>query len=109
MPCALKLIVLKSSIPKNRRFQMHEGIEDSTDEESDDELLSSVQAGMLLGVGPERMRQLANAGEVPVINTPLGRLFRMRDVEGLMERREAQGGDWASRWLARLPAPPRRK
>jgi len=59
---------------------MNAGIEDSADEESD-ELLSSVQAGMLLGVGPERMRQLANAGEVPVIHTPLGRLFRMRDVE----------------------------
>jgi len=85
---------------------MNAGIEDSADEESD-ELLSSVQAGMLLGVGPERMRQLANAGEVPVIHTPLGRLFRMRDVEELMERREAQGG--GGHWLARLPARLRRK
>ena len=87
---------------------MNAGIEDSADEESD-ELLSSVQAGMLLGVGPERMRQLANAGEVPVIHTPLGRLFRMRDVEELMERREAQGGDSVNHWLARLPARLRRK
>lgn len=84
---------------------MQNGIEESGDDDNGDEFLTSVQAGRLLGVGAERMRQIANAGEVPVMYTPLGRLFRMRDIEELIERR----GEWAGRWFARLPARIRRK
>ena len=46
-----------------------------------DTLLSRGQAAALLGVSPERVRQLAAAETLPSQRTPLGRLFRLADVE----------------------------
>lgn len=41
----------------------------------------------MLGLSEARIRQLANAGILPVVSTPLGRTYRLRDVEALGARR----------------------
>ena len=50
--------------------------------------LSPVQAGRRLGVTPQRIVQLARAGEVEHVLTPLGRLLDPADVERLAAERE---------------------
>ena len=54
--------------------------------------LSPVQAGRRLGVTPQRIVQLARAGEVEHVLTPLGRLLDPADVERLAEERRQRRG-----------------
>jgi DNA-binding transcriptional MerR regulator len=53
------------------------------------EFLESHDVGRLLGVGPQRVTQLAEAGVIPVFGrTPRGvRLFRPMDVERVRRTR----------------------
>ena len=53
------------------------------------ELLEPVDVGRLLGVGPQRVTQLAEAGEIPVFGrTPRGvRLFRAADIKRVLRAR----------------------
>lgn len=52
------------------------------------ELLRVGQAAARLGIGPHRLRQLSDRGDVPAIWGPYGRMFRASDVEEYRERRE---------------------
>ena len=52
------------------------------------ETIGTAQAARLLGLSEQRVRQLADAGELPSMRTPLGRLFDRGDVEALAEARE---------------------
>jgi hypothetical protein len=52
------------------------------------EWLSPAQAARLLGVTPERIRQLERAGRVTCVRTALGRLLDPADVERLAAERE---------------------
>ena len=52
-----------------------------------DETIGTAAAARLLGVSEGRIRQLANAGVLPVIATPLGRTYRRTDVEQLAKQR----------------------
>ena len=54
--------------------------------------LSPSQAGRRLGVTPQRIVQLARAGEVEHVLTPLGRLLDPADVERLAEERRQRRG-----------------
>jgi excisionase family DNA binding protein len=56
---------------------------------SDDTMLTRGQVAALLGLSPERVRQLAAAGTLPSQRTPLGRLFRLSDVEAYAASRHA--------------------
>jgi Helix-turn-helix domain len=54
-------------------------------------LLSTKDAGDMLGVGPERIRQLVTAGRLQThIYSPLGRLYLKSDVEALLEQRQRE-------------------
>jgi len=56
------------------------------------ELLSTAEAARILGVTPDRVRQMANAGQLlPVQSTSLGCLFARRSVERLARERVAAG------------------
>jgi hypothetical protein len=49
-----------------------------------DQLLSTAQAARILGVTPDRVRQMAVNGDfVPIEVTSIGRLFARRSVERL--------------------------
>lgn len=50
-------------------------------------LLTVSQAARALGLSSERVRQLADKGQLPAINTPLGRLFRPDDIAALARKR----------------------
>jgi hypothetical protein len=53
------------------------------------DLLTASHTGRLLGVGPERVRQLAARGELPHVRDSAGkRLFVLSDVLALRERRQ---------------------
>lgn len=52
-----------------------------------EDLITPAQAGRLLGVTSERVRQLADGGRLPVVRSPLGRLFDRADVEALAKSR----------------------
>ena len=52
------------------------------------EELTPAQAGRLLGVTAERVRQLSESGRLLATRTPLGRLYVRRDVEALKAERE---------------------
>ncbi len=55
-----------------------------------DELLSTAEAARILGVTPDRIRQMVNAGQLPPVqSTTLGRLFARRSVERLARERAA--------------------
>ena len=56
----------------------------------DEETLTPAQAGRLLGVTAERVRQLSEAGRLDVVRTPLGRLYRRRDIEALKAKRSSE-------------------
>jgi hypothetical protein len=56
-----------------------------------DDLLPTASAARLLSRSSERLRQMARAGEIPSVITPLGRLFRRSDLEALLARRESSG------------------
>jgi hypothetical protein len=62
--------------------------------------LSPVQAGRRLGVTPQRVVQLARAGELEHVLTPLGRLLDPRAVECLASER----GRHVARRAAGTPA-----
>ena len=70
------------------------------------EWLTPTEAGWLIGVSSERIRQLAKSGELPYFASPLGRLFRTADVEALIASREAAARPvtipaWMAKALAR--------
>jgi excisionase family DNA binding protein len=52
--------------------------------------LTRGQVAALLGLSPERVRQLAAAGTLPSQRTPLGRLFRLADVKAYAATRAQQ-------------------
>jgi excisionase family DNA binding protein len=55
--------------------------------------LSTQEAGRLLGVSSERVRQLSDAGALKSYRTSLGRLYPVEDVQRLLtERKQANGG-----------------
>lgn len=54
------------------------------------ELLTSGQVARLLRVSPQHVRQLADAGCLPCITTPLGRLFDAAAVARLASERRAR-------------------
>lgn len=49
--------------------------------------LTSSQAARILGLSTERVRQLADQGQLRCADTPLGRLFASDDVEALRVKR----------------------
>ena len=53
--------------------------------------LSPVQAGARLGLTPQRVVQLARAGEIEHVVTPLGRLAAARARLAVLEARPADG------------------
>ncbi len=56
-----------------------------------DELLGCTDAGRVLKVGPQRVRQLERTGRLPAIRTAGGwRLFRRDEVERLATERETR-------------------
>jgi hypothetical protein len=48
-----------------------------------DTWVSTAQAARILGVGSSRVRQLALAGRLLYVMTPLGRIYARADVEAL--------------------------
>ncbi len=52
-----------------------------------EEGLTPAQAARLVGVSTERIRQLSNAGRLPVTRTALGRLYLQDDIEELVAKR----------------------
>jgi len=60
--------------------------------EAMDELLSSGEVARRLGISAERVRQFAQAGRLPYVRTPLGRLYRSADVERLLAERMGRKG-----------------
>lgn len=55
------------------------------------EMLSPTQAAQVLRVSSETVRKMGDSGRLPVVRSPLGRLFNRRDVEDLARKRG--GGD----------------
>jgi excisionase family DNA binding protein len=55
-------------------------------------LLTPAQAARLVGVTPDRLRQLSDTGKLPATRTPLGRLFARADVERLRQQRQTKFG-----------------
>ena len=56
--------------------------------EQSQELLTPAQAARRLGVTPQRVRQLLNAGSLLCVATPLGRLVDAKDVDRLAAERQ---------------------
>lgn len=50
-------------------------------------MMSVGEAARLLGVSPDRVRQLADRGQLRCVWAPHGRLFDRADVEALAEAR----------------------
>ena len=55
-----------------------------------DRLYSTGEAATVLDVSPDRVRQLARAGSVSFIQTPLGRLFDADAVDAMAHARSSQ-------------------
>jgi excisionase family DNA binding protein len=53
-------------------------------------LLTRGQAATRLGISPERVRQLTIDGRLPCTQTPLGRLYKLSDVEALAHERASK-------------------
>lgn len=53
----------------------------------DQALMTTAEVAAALGVSRPRVRQLADAGALAVIGTPLGRLYDPQSVAALMRRR----------------------
>jgi excisionase family DNA binding protein len=51
------------------------------------DMLTPAQAARVLGVTPERVRQLSDMGRIPVTRTALGRLYRRSDIEAELKKR----------------------
>lgn len=56
-------------------------------------LIARGDAAKLLGISPERVNQLARAGELRFVQTPLGRLYEPEEVERLRRIREGINGE----------------
>jgi hypothetical protein len=54
------------------------------------ELLPTTEATHVIGVSAERLRQLAVAGTIPSISTPLGRLYAREALEQYVAERGAR-------------------
>jgi excisionase family DNA binding protein len=54
------------------------------------EYLTTSQAGRLLDLSAERVRQMIATGRLTAWPTPLGRLIQRRDVEALAAERKAR-------------------
>jgi excisionase family DNA binding protein len=54
------------------------------------EMLTPAQAARKLQVSGEYVRELANSGKLPCTRTPLGRLFRVEDIERFEAERTAR-------------------
>ena len=54
------------------------------------DFLTPSQAARELGLTPQRVVQLADAGRLDCVRSPLGRLFDRRDVARLVAERRAQ-------------------
>ena len=54
------------------------------------EYLTPAQAAAVIGVTPKRVIQIANAGRLACIRTPLGRLFVPAEVEAYRAARAAR-------------------
>lgn len=65
-------------------------------------LLTVAQAGRLLGIGADRVRQLTDTGKLPAMRTPYCRLIARDDVEALRIQREAQREAGRPRYAERL-------
>jgi hypothetical protein len=63
---------------------------DMANHEADESMLSPSQAARELDVSAKRAVQLADAGKLRCIKTPLGRLFDRADVERLARERRAR-------------------
>ena len=56
-----------------------------------DQMLTTTQVAVLLGLSRDRVLQLANAGTTRAAQrTPLGRLYPRHEVDALAERRAAE-------------------
>ena len=55
--------------------------------------LSPAQAARLVGVTPQRLRQLMGEGKLQYVMTPLGRLLDRREVDALVEKRQVVAQD----------------
>jgi hypothetical protein len=53
--------------------------------------LTPAQASQLLGVTPQRVRQMADAGQITCERTPLGRLLDPESVERVRDERRRRG------------------
>jgi excisionase family DNA binding protein len=52
--------------------------------------LTRGQVATRLGISPERVRQLTFDGRLPCTQTPLGRLYKLSDVEALAHERRTR-------------------
>ena len=60
------------------------------------EILAVGDVARLLGVSPDRARQIERSGQLPAERTPGGvRVFRRADVDRLLERRQGSGREVA--------------
>jgi len=57
-------------------------------QESAPALLTTKEAARVLNLSPDRIRQLARAGELKFVESPYGRLFPLEEVERLRIERE---------------------
>ncbi len=57
-----------------------------------DETVGTATVARLIGISEGRIRQLANAGVLPVVSTRLGRTYQLRAVERLAQERRARDG-----------------
>ena len=58
-----------------------------TDQQQEPEYLTPAQAALQLRVTTTTIRQWARSGRLRFTSTPLGRLYRVRDVNRLAEKR----------------------
>ncbi len=72
-----------SGLPAHYRIPHAKGMTTS-------DMLTVGQAARMLGLSPERVRQLARAGTLPVEATPYGRVFDRATVGTYIARREAR-------------------
>lgn len=56
----------------------------------DEEYLSPAQAARRLAISKAAVVRLSDLGRLPVTMTPIGRLYRIEDVDRLAERRAQQ-------------------
>ncbi len=60
------------------------------------EWLTPAQAGRMIGVTAQRVRQMADAGQLTCKRTPLGRLLDPDSVEQILVKRRRKGAEGRS-------------